>query len=363
MAPDSVGGRDPRPRNGRRHASVELVADQTTPEDGPNVNAHRAHRARAIPGAGSVARQSRGGADTTDVRRVRSVGPKIVRHVRRHWAEDDGYRCRSAGPRGVPAEHRTPDGADTRAPNRESTAESADCDRLARRPYGDVDRRSNGPLGRRGRRDAGGVALRNPESRESRIWPVGPFESLAGRGVCRRSLDQCAARRRREGSARRSRRGPPHGGPVGDQRPGRSHRPGASPTNLEGRLALRPPGGQRRTFGEGWDWKVAPCNATKACRRAPRGRLRTNRERGGAVAVVVRNTPRTDTNLVDGLGELGVAIIHEAQGRTELLGPHLRPLSGPVRICGIALTCEVPLATTGRSTSQSSRLGRATSST
>ena len=60
------------------------------------------------------------------------------------------------------------------------------------------------------------------------------------------------------------------------------------------------------------------------------------------MAVVMRNTLRTDMSLVDGLGEIGVASIHEAQGRSGLLKPHLRPLFGPVRISGNALTCEVP---------------------
>jgi 4-hydroxy-4-methyl-2-oxoglutarate aldolase len=59
------------------------------------------------------------------------------------------------------------------------------------------------------------------------------------------------------------------------------------------------------------------------------------------MAIVVRRTLRTDLALVDALGKFGVATIHEAQGRTGLLNPRLRPIYRPVRISGNALTCEV----------------------
>ncbi|MBC7595190.1 MAG: 4-carboxy-4-hydroxy-2-oxoadipate aldolase/oxaloacetate decarboxylase [Kineosporiaceae bacterium] len=58
------------------------------------------------------------------------------------------------------------------------------------------------------------------------------------------------------------------------------------------------------------------------------------------MARVVRGTPRTDLEIVDGLAALGVATIHEVQGRTGLLDRRLRPIF-PAKIAGNALTCEV----------------------
>jgi 4-hydroxy-4-methyl-2-oxoglutarate aldolase len=60
------------------------------------------------------------------------------------------------------------------------------------------------------------------------------------------------------------------------------------------------------------------------------------------VARVVRNAPRVAPELIQAYGSLGVATVHEAQGRTGLMAARLRPIYRPVRLAGSALTCEVP---------------------
>ena len=59
------------------------------------------------------------------------------------------------------------------------------------------------------------------------------------------------------------------------------------------------------------------------------------------MAVVDRTTQRADPSHVHTLATFSVATIHEAQDRTGLLAPRLRPIYRGMRVAGTALTCEV----------------------
>jgi 4-hydroxy-4-methyl-2-oxoglutarate aldolase len=58
--------------------------------------------------------------------------------------------------------------------------------------------------------------------------------------------------------------------------------------------------------------------------------------------VVVRNPVRTDPMVAAAFTRFGVATVHEAQGRTGLLDPRLRPIHPGSRIAGTAVTVSVP---------------------
>ncbi|WP_207755623.1 4-carboxy-4-hydroxy-2-oxoadipate aldolase/oxaloacetate decarboxylase [Nonomuraea cypriaca] len=58
--------------------------------------------------------------------------------------------------------------------------------------------------------------------------------------------------------------------------------------------------------------------------------------------IVVTDPPRTPADLRDGLGEYGVATVHEAQGRTGLLASSISPVYRGTRISGTAVTVSVP---------------------
>jgi 4-hydroxy-4-methyl-2-oxoglutarate aldolase len=60
------------------------------------------------------------------------------------------------------------------------------------------------------------------------------------------------------------------------------------------------------------------------------------------MGIVIRNPPGAARTVVSAFGAVGVATVHEAQARSGLLAPRLRPIFADAHIAGRAVTVSVP---------------------
>ena len=62
------------------------------------------------------------------------------------------------------------------------------------------------------------------------------------------------------------------------------------------------------------------------------------------MSVVITGTSRVPLETARAFAPYGVATIHEAQGRTGLMGAHMRPIYPGARLQGTAVTVSIPPA-------------------